>query len=194
MDAISSRRSIRKFTDKDIDKQIIKNIIKAGIDAPSPKNNQPWKFVVITKERKHELIDVIHTGIEKVKHEFELLLDEKNFLSSIEATLKIMKEAPVIIFVINTENRFSYKLPPVKKFIEMANIQSIGASVENILLASLEYGIGSLWISDIYYTIFDIGKWLNTDRQIVAAIALGYPAENPAPVPRKDIDELIEWR
>jgi nitroreductase len=194
IEAITSRRSIRKFKKKDIDKEIIKNILKAGICAPSPKNNQPWKFVVLTGRSRNELINIIKTGFENIKASFGLLIDEKNFLSSAQATLKIMEKAPVIILVINTENRYKDKQTPVKKFIEMANIQSIGASIENMLLAALEYGVGSLWIGDIYYTAGEINKWLKTDGQITAAVAMGYPDENPPPVKRKEMDVLVEWK
>ena len=191
--AIENRRSIRKFSNKPIDNETIRNIIKAGINAPSPKNSQPWKFVVI-KESKHQLIKIMEEGLEEIKSSFGLLLNEKNFLLSAEATLKIMKEAPVIIFVINSENKQEQQKTRVKKYMEMVNILSIGAAVENMLLASHEYGIGSLWIGDIYYTITEISEWLQTDRQIAAAIALGYPCEEPSPKTRKNIDELAEWK
>jgi nitroreductase len=194
MDAISHRRSIRKFTNKDIDKNILINILNAGIYAPSPKNIQPWRFVVITNEGKHEMIKTIKTGFESVRATYELLIDSKNFLSSAEYTVKIMEEAPVTIFVINTGNKFQDRQTPVRKFFEMANILSIGAAIENMLLASLEYGIGGLWISDIHYIHQEIGEWLHTDRQIVAAVSLGYPAENPPPGIRKEMSALVEWK
>jgi nitroreductase len=193
-EAISNRRSIRKFLDKDISKDIIENILKSGINAPSQKNIQPWKFIVVTHESKRELIETIETGFENIKENFGLLLDEINFLSSAENTIKIMKEAPVIILVLNTESKAHERQTPVRKYVAMANIQSIGACIENMLLASLEYGIGSLWISDIYYTASEIGEWLKTDRQIIAAVALGYPAENPPPRARKDLKLSVEWK
>jgi nitroreductase len=194
IDAISNRRSIRKFTDKDIDDDIIKSILKSGIDAPSPKNTQPWKFVVVKNKSKQELIKIMKDGIENIKFNFGVLINEKNFLSSAEETLKMISEAPVIIFVINTGNKQQQRQTYVKKYVEMANIQSIGAAVENMLLVSLEYGIGGLWMSDIYYTVNEIGKWLQTDKQIVAAVALGYPAGNAPAKTRKGMDALVEWK
>jgi len=194
IDAISNRRSIRKFTDKDIDDDIIKNIIKSGTDAPSPKNTQPWKFIVIKEKSKQELIKIMKEGIENIKLNFGALIDEKNFLSSAEETFKIINEAPVIIFVINTGNKQYQRQTYVRKYVEMANIQSIGAAVENMLLASLEYGIGGLWMSDIYYTINEIGEWLQTDKQIVAAVALGYPADKAPDKTKKELTDLIEWK
>mgnify|MGYP002229309828 CR=1 FL=1 len=44
MDAINSRRSIRRFSDREIPHDIICKIIESGIKAPSSKNRQPWKL------------------------------------------------------------------------------------------------------------------------------------------------------
>ena len=44
---ISSRRTVREFSDKNVPMGIIKNIIKAASSAPSGANKQPWHFVVV---------------------------------------------------------------------------------------------------------------------------------------------------
>ena len=44
---ISSRRTVRDFSDKDVPMSIIENIIKAASSAPSGANKQPWHFVVV---------------------------------------------------------------------------------------------------------------------------------------------------
>jgi len=192
-DAIKGRRSIRRFLDKEIDKDIILKILDAGILAPSPKNNQPWRFYIVTKETKEEMINIIKNGIKEIRASFGSLVSG-DFLNSAEATLKTMEEAPVTIFVINVKNKMKFKHSPVSKFLEMANIQAIGAAIENMALASLEYGIGSLWIGDIFFNYSDISKWLCTDKQVVAAVSFGYPAETPHARPRKELDSIIEWR
>ena len=46
---ILERRSIRKFSDKEISKDDLDLIIKAGLYAPSAMNRQTWKFTVLTK-------------------------------------------------------------------------------------------------------------------------------------------------
>ncbi|MDR1586585.1 MAG: nitroreductase family protein [Treponema sp.] len=192
LDAIINRKSIRKFLSKDVDRDIINKIIEAGILAPSPKNRQPWKFIVVTNENKSEMIETIKNGFEKAGN--GLLKDFVNFNPSAWNTVKTMETAPVTIFVINTENNFSLNQTPEEKLFEMANIQSIGASIENMILAAMEYGIGSLWICDIFFAYRDICKWLNTDRQIVAAVSLGYPDENPSARPRKEMNISVEWK
>ena len=191
IDAIKSRRSIRKFLPKNIEKDIIEKIIDAGILAPSAKNRQPWKFVVVANDSKDDMINTIKTGIEDYKKVDGAF---REYLPFYEQTLKIMAEAPVTIFVLNTENQFVLNQTDSEKFHEMTNIQSIGAAIENMILAALEYGVGSLWICDIYCTYNEIAAWLKTDNQIIAAISFGYPDENPSARPRKQKNEVIEWK
>ncbi|MBI4846270.1 MAG: nitroreductase [Candidatus Omnitrophica bacterium] len=52
-EAISKRRSIRKYSNQQVLDDVVKEIIQAGIWAPSGLNNQPWKFIVI-KEQQHK--------------------------------------------------------------------------------------------------------------------------------------------
>jgi len=48
MDAVLSRRSIRKYTSKPVPDQLIKELLEAAMSAPSAGNEQPWHFIVIT--------------------------------------------------------------------------------------------------------------------------------------------------
>ncbi len=55
-EAISSRRSIRKFKPEAISEEKIKQVLEAGRLAPSAGNSQPWKFMVVrNSELKREL-------------------------------------------------------------------------------------------------------------------------------------------
>lgn len=47
LDAIRTRRSVRKFTDKKIPKEMVDKLLEAAMSAPSAGNQQPWHFVVI---------------------------------------------------------------------------------------------------------------------------------------------------
>lgn len=46
---IFKRRSIRKYKDKPIEHETLIDLLKAGMAAPTACNNQPWEFVVVTK-------------------------------------------------------------------------------------------------------------------------------------------------
>ncbi|MCX6644967.1 MAG: nitroreductase family protein [bacterium] len=47
IEALMTRRSIRKYTDKPVDDEQIETILKAAMYAPSASNRQPWQFIVI---------------------------------------------------------------------------------------------------------------------------------------------------
>ena len=47
MEAIFSRRSIRKYTEQPVPDESVKELLEAAMSAPSAGNQQPWHFVVI---------------------------------------------------------------------------------------------------------------------------------------------------
>jgi nitroreductase len=60
VDVILSRRSIRKYDDKDIPKDVLDKILEAGRQSPSAANRQPYQFVVVTEsEIKKELSGLV---------------------------------------------------------------------------------------------------------------------------------------
>lgn len=193
--AIYDRRSIRKFTDKPISQKDITDIIQSGIKAPSSKNRQPWKYIVIQGNAKEEMLKVFRQGIEREENDSALLPQSKQYIAAAKHTVDIMEEAPTIIFVVNSLGKsILAELTPEERVYEICNIQSIGASVQNMLLAAAEKGIGSLWICDIFFAYPELCKWLNSDGQLVAAVAFGYPDEFPEERPRKRIEDIVEWR
>jgi nitroreductase len=194
IDAISKRRSIRKFHNRDIPEDLYLKIFDAGIHAPSSKNRQPWKYIVIRNSSRQEMVNIIKNSIEKEKSGNGLLTNCIKYITGAEYTLKIMEEAPLTIFVENTDNRFLLRLTEEEKLNEIANIQSIGASIQNMILAAQDLGIGSLWICDIFFAYKDLCKWLNITGQLIAAVSFGYPNEAPYQRPRNNLSDVIEWK
>src|SRR5659263_104250 len=50
LQAIKERRSIREFTGEAVSEEDLTTLVEAAIWAPSGKNNQPWRFVILTDE------------------------------------------------------------------------------------------------------------------------------------------------
>lgn len=192
---IYDRRSIRKFIDKPISQEDITEIIQSGLKAPSSKNRQPWKYIVVQGSAKKEMLKIFRQGIEREEKDNALLPQSKQHISAAKHTVDIMTEASVIVFVVNTLGKSILEnLTPEEHIFEICNIQSISASIENMLLAATEKGIGSLWICDIYFAYSELCEWLNSDGQLIASIAFGYPNESPKERPRKKIEDIVEWR
>lgn len=56
LDVILSRRSIRRYENKEIPKDVLDKIVEAGRQSPSAANRQPYRFVIVTdSEIKKEL-------------------------------------------------------------------------------------------------------------------------------------------
>lgn len=192
---IYSRRSIRKFLPTPIPKQDMNEIIQSGIKAPSSKNRQPWKYFVIQGNAKEKMLDIFRQGIKREESQNSLLPKSKQHIVSAKHTVDIMAEAPVIVFVVNSLGKSLFSELTLEEHIsEICNIQSISASIQNMLLTATEKGIGSLWICDIYFAYPELCTWLNCDGQLIAALAFGYPNETPGERPRKKIGEVVEWR
>ncbi len=47
LELIRSRRSVRRFLDRPVEQEMVDRILEAGRWAPSGRNNQPWRFVVV---------------------------------------------------------------------------------------------------------------------------------------------------
>ena len=88
--AIYERRSIRKFLDKPISQEDIMDIIQSGVKAPSSKNRQPWKYIVIQGNAKVEMLKVFRQGIEREENESALLPHSKQHIPAAKYTVDIM--------------------------------------------------------------------------------------------------------
>ena len=60
MSIVFKRRSVRKFKDEKVPDELIENLLKAGMQAPSSCNSQPWEFIVVSKEEDKEAISKMH--------------------------------------------------------------------------------------------------------------------------------------
>lgn len=59
-EAIHTRRSIRKYTDEPVSDEAIKTILEAAMAAPTARNSQCWRFVVINDRALLEAIPTVH--------------------------------------------------------------------------------------------------------------------------------------
>ena len=173
MGNIEDRKSIRKYKKKKVEREKIEAVLTAGLQAPSPKNRQPWRFVIISDEKKkQELVVSMRNCIHmQVKEK----ADREDICASLE-TMDIIEQAPVLILVcyeygMVKQHDDGVNWPIVAKDLEVVELQAIGAAVENMLLKAEELGIGSLWCADILYAYEIVSKY--SSRPIVSAVCLG---------------------
>lgn len=191
---IFNRRSIRKYKRQTVPKEAIEQIIKAGIAAPSSKNRQPWRFIVVMGKAKDEALFAMRRGLEREKN-VPLLPESSRYLCGAENTLNVMRQASAVIFIVNPLGLSLHKsLTAEERIYELCNAQSVGAAIENMALTAESLGLGTLWICDTYFAYRELSEYLNTDGELFAALAVGYADETPAFRPRNNINDITEWR
>ncbi len=193
---IHSRQSTRSFNSRPIPKEDLKIILKAGTLAPSAKNRQPWQFVVLSDpESIRDVLDCFEVRLAK---------QEKNHLHSgayssememATATAKIMRQASAVVFVqyaisaLHTKENMNWE-KAVKHF-DTADIQSIGAAIQNMHLQATYMNISSLWVCDTLLAHDEICRLLGMEYPFIATVLFGY--ESPRKSTRIDAEEKTVW-
>ena len=178
---IEERKSIRAFSKQDIPDAVLQEILYAGLRAPSPKNRQPWYFLVSRSGAKRE---VLITDMEySVQAALARESGRRDLTMALES-VEILRQAPVVIFVCyrlgTVESHDDGVDWPIKASdLEVVDLLSVGAAIENILLTAAELGLGGLWCGDILYAYQDFMRSFPTSYPLVSAVCLGYPAQNP---------------
>jgi nitroreductase len=186
-EAIAARRSIRKFKPDPIPEEKLRLILKAGTQAPSGKNRQPWKFIIVQGEQRAEMMRRMRQGIARFKAQGE-------DTGSAEWTARVMDQAPVTVFVFNPHGIHPWQTHTIdQNFDDLVNVQSVGAAIQNMLLAAQDLGLGSLWICDVFYAEEELLPWLGEDCQLVAAVSFGTTDESPDARSRKPFEEVVRW-
>ena len=178
---ILSLRSIRNYLPTPVSKEDLQEILEAGTWAPSAVNLQPWYFVAIqSKEELAKMSEIM----ERVANRLEPSLKARfaNAPAVVDETTTFVRNlggAPVYILA------FQLK-PDYENKADMINL-SIGAALENILLAAHDKGLATCWLTapvetlvgDELRDMFAPGK-----GSLVALVTLGYPAKE-AKAPRR---------
>ncbi|HIX27736.1 MAG TPA: nitroreductase family protein [Candidatus Barnesiella excrementigallinarum] len=155
LDAIYTRTSIRSYTDKAVEPEKIEQILRAGMSAPTARNQQPWAFVVI---------------------------DDKAVMTQLADSLpyaKMLASAPVAIVVCGDLSK------ALEGEGATYWIQDASAATENILLAAHGLGLGAVWTGayPVMARVKTIRHILGLPSQIIPlnVIPMGYPDEISAP-------------
>lgn len=161
---ILSRRSIRKFTDREIERPILDMLLKAGYHAPSGHNMQTWRFTVLTRQADiAELKELTRQTAEQNKVHFYGF------------------ENPQVIILISNDNR------------NADGCQDASCAAENIMLAAESYGIGSVWLNPLMTlrgkepvkSLLD-RYGIPAGHTVWAAVALGYPVSEGVALQKKE--------
>lgn len=207
LDFIYKRKSIRKFKDEQVPKEDLMKMLKAATYAPSCKHQQNWHFVVITNKQK---INQIARVVEDRHVEIANMADNEKDKANMNKFLKyytVFKNAPVLVLVyakpfksieykiLSQNNKQLYDIAISAR----AEIQTIGAAVENFLLVAANMGYGTCYMTGPIHSkdkIYEIIGHDESKGELMALIPVGVAEDNtslqPQRLPIEDVVTFIE--
>ena len=183
-DVVCNQRAHRALRSDPIPEAMIEKILEAGTHAPSARNLQPWRFLVI---QDPDIRRQIAEGTRAAWEGFARATTEDQTKVSFKEVdtwaMGGLGDAPVIIVLCGDTN--------VLPLDEMGS--SIYLAAQNILLAAAALGLGSLMSSlPIYAPDGAFAKILELPDHIVAlaTLPIGYPARKLGRPRRRPIQEI----
>ena len=171
MEVISTRRSVRKYEARPVEEDKLELCLEAARLAPSACNSQPWKYIAVTDP---EILGRLGEGA----------------FSGVYTVTGFAKKAPVLVAVVSEKSGIPAWLGGKFRSLPFYLVD-IGISVQNFVLTAHEQGLGTCILG-----WFDEDKAAKTlgvpsGRKVELLISVGYPAESPAPRPRKEREKVI---
>ncbi|MEG0051216.1 MAG: nitroreductase family protein [Terrisporobacter sp.] len=207
LEAIYNRKSVRKFKDIEVPKEDILKMLEAATQAPSPKHQQNWNFVVITnREIINKMADIVTESHEKIGEIAKTEKDRKIHMSVIKY-YTAFRNAPVVVMVYASPYKMiEYKIlkendAPQEVLDVLVSPQSgaqgIGAAVQNFLLAATEMGYGTCYMTGPTHAKTQLENLVGFKKngyELMSMISLGVAEDNtPDKLPRKPLEEVVTF-
>lgn len=167
MTVIIGRRSVRGWTEEAVPQKLLQEVLEAGRLAPSPKNSQPWHFIVV---RNRESI------LSLAKH-----AQHGSFLESANAVIVVAVSGTVPIDPWLTAHE--------------QHVLSGACALQNMMLAAWDLGIGGCWVTmdqEKTHALLAIPP----TYKILGSLAIGYPLSIPEAhkaEDRKPLGEIVSY-
>lgn len=183
--AIEARHSVRSFRTDPVPRETLERVVRAASLSPSAMNQQPWRFYVTTGDTRRRVGEIMAQGTIHLE-EFIDVIGLEGRREAVQWYSEL-GNAPVVIVC---------TMPTVEDgFWQLNTHLSIGAAIQNILLAATGLGLGACNITFSFYVRDDLSRLLGVpeDREIAALVAIGYPTDaQPRPVAhRADVAEFL---
>jgi coenzyme F420-0:L-glutamate ligase/coenzyme F420-1:gamma-L-glutamate ligase len=191
-DAITCRRSIRRFLPDEIPADSIRALIEIVQWAPSPHNSQPWRFVILSPATKHTL------GSAMAARLFDALRDQG--LSEPESrtrathSMNRIDNAPsAIITCLSPDGLALVGNDELDGLERTMAVQSVGAALQSLFLVAAERGIGACWMAAPMYCPDTVNSVLALpkDWSPQALVLMGYPADDGRVRPRRPLASVV---
>ncbi len=188
-----ARRTIRAFTAEPVDPGAVRRAVATALTAPAPHHSQPWRFVLVESAAARERL------LAAMGEAWIADLRRDGFTPE-QITRRVrrgepLRRAPLIIVpCLVTDAAHDYPDERRSAAEQAMFTVSMGAAVQNLLIALAVEGLGSAWISSTLFCQDIAAQALDLPAgwRPIGSVAVGHPAE-PAPdrPPRDPGDFLL---
>ena len=203
-DVVRTRRSARKFKTDPLPKGAVEQILDTARWAMSGANGQPWEFVVVKNKRTRNKIAEIYVEhgrkrVYTVEKTREKAL-QHNMFRRFYTNPPGWKDAPVIIAVCGDQRTYQATVLATHFFNGEGGpmgtfLKNMGNATQLICLSAAALGLGAQWVSvnqgweRPVKTLLDVPD----DLTIHTLIPVGYPAYDPSPPARRELEEMVHY-
>ena len=171
IDLVLKRRSIRKYKPDPVPDEKLRYVLEVARLAPSWGNRQCWKYIIVTDEALRKKI-IRRASPPPVEGRHRRPRDW-------------VAQAPIIIVGCADPTGSGNKEEKQYYLLDM------GISMEHLMLAAAEQGLGTCWIGGGFdETVVKEALGIPEEIRVVALTPLGYPDESTEPKPRKSFQEM----
>jgi coenzyme F420-0:L-glutamate ligase / coenzyme F420-1:gamma-L-glutamate ligase len=186
-DVLYARRTVRSFTAEPVDLAAVRRAIAAALTAPAPHHSEPWRFVIVSSaDARTRLLDgMLQAWVADLRRDG---FTEEQIARRTRRGLPL-RDAPLIVVpCLETSAAHAYPDERRSRAEQAMFTVSMGAAVQNLLVALAVENLGSAWISsalfcqDVAAAALDLpGGW-----RPMGAVAIGHPAAPAPPRPPRD--------
>jgi F420 biosynthesis protein FbiB-like protein len=190
---VRGRRSVRRMRPDPLPRALIEQVLEAARWAPSPHGTQPWRFAVLQDRAIRERMADAMAG--SWQENLEMDRQEPEVVAArLAGSRRRMLEAPVLILVSLVTDDLDRYPDDTRQHAELLMaIQSLGAAVQNMLLAAYQLGIDGGWMCAPLFCPEVVRDALGLPSNHIphALIPLGHAAADPKRRPRRPLSELV---
>lgn len=144
-DALFYRRSVRRFAPEPVHPDRLRVALEAACLAPSPHGAAPWRFCLVASPEARLRL-AVEMGKDFVRDMEREGVPEEERRRRHAGSLRLLTGAPALILAaLSYEGLDSYDDPAKQANERMMAEHSLGAALQNLMLALAAQGIGSVW-------------------------------------------------
>jgi len=158
---IQQRYSVRAYQKRPVEKEKLEAILQAARLAPSAKNMQEWRFIVVQEA------------------------DTRRKLCAAANSQAFVGEAPVVIACCSAISDY------VMRCGHLAYPIDVAIAMEHMALQAVEEGLGTCWVGSFYEDQVKAVLGIPATVRVVELLTLGYPADTPRAKSRSPLEQIV---